>query len=385
MRRAKVVRWATALGLVAVLACLPWAIGRLPAGGSSVAAQSLLARVQASAKVGYSGYAESTGSLALPVTTGQFASIADLFGATTELRVWWRGNQDWRVDKITPSGEQDLVTDGTNLWSWSYESTSIELDQNVAAAGAHVPRADDLVPATLARRLLSQAQPGEVHRIASKRIAGRTAAGLSYVPAAPQSTIAHVDVWALPGSGLPVAVAVYGKSTSGGAPAVIVSSAMLDLDTGVPPSSTTVFVPPPGGQVHTQQAPDLLALASRVQNLMLPATLGGLGKDSISPPNTSVTVYGTGVTVLVAIPVFGRTGGQIRDQLTKAVGSAKTAHGITTSIGAVNLLLSDPVAVNVRRFDDGSTFHLDASVLLVGTVTGSTLQQAGVELAAMGS
>jgi hypothetical protein len=385
MRRAKAVRWATALGLVAVLAGLPWAAGRLPSGGSSVSAVSLLARVQASAKVGYSGYAESTGSLALPVTTGQFSTIADLFGSTTELRVWWRGNQDWRVDKITPSGEQDLVTDGSNLWSWSYESTSIELDQNVTAAGAHLPRADDLVPATLARRLLSQAQPDEVHRVASKRIAGRTAAGLSYLPAAPQSTIARVDVWALPGSGLPVSVAAYGKSTSGGAPTVIVSTTMLDLDTDVPAAATTRFIPPPGGQIHTQQAPDLLALASRIQNLHLPDTLGGLTKDSISPPNTSVTVYGSGVTVLVAIPIFGRTGDQIRDQLTKAVGSAKTAEGITTSIGAVNVLLSNSVSVGVRRFDNGGTFTLDASVLLVGTVTGPTLQHAGADLAAMGS
>jgi hypothetical protein len=380
MRRGRVLRWVAALGLIAVLASLPYAVGQLPAGGSAVTASSLLGRVQASAAIGYSGYAESTGSLALPVTTGEFSSVADLFGSTTQLRVWWRGAQDWRVDEVTASGEQDLHAKGSDLWSWDYESNTADLDRGAVASSAHLPRPDDLVPASLARRLLAEAQPNEVQRIASKRVAGDEAAGLRYVPSAPQSTISQVDVWALPGSGLPVEVAVSGRS---GGPA-IVSTTMLDLTTGLPAASTTAFTPPPGAKVVQEQAPDLLALADRLQSLPVPVDLGGLPRDSISPPSSAVTVYGSGVTVLVAIPIFGRTGNQIRDELTKAVGSAKTRDGITTSIGAINLLLSNPASTGLIT-GPGFTFRPRVSWLLVGTVTSPTLEQAGADIVAAGS
>jgi len=365
--------------LIAVLCGLPYAIGKLPAGGSSINAKGLLARVQASASVGYSGYAESSGTLALPVTTGQFSSVADLFGSTTQLRVWWRTPRDWRVDQTTVSGEQDLHAAGEDLWSWNYESNTAELDRGALASGAHLPRPDDLVPASLARRLLSQAQPDEVRRIASKRIAGREAAGLRYTPNAAQSTISRVDVWALPGSGLPVSVAVYGKGDS----LALVSTTMLDLSTSEPSTATTAFSPPPGAKVSGGNAPDLLSLADRLQTVPTPRTLGGLPRDSISPTASAVTAYGSGATVLVAIPVFGRTGGQIRDQLTKAVGSVKTPQGVTTAIGPVNVLLSDPVSVGVFKSQRG-TFQPQISWLLVGTVTTATLTQAGADIASAG-
>ncbi len=62
------------------------------------------------------------GDLALPVTSGQFSSLVDLFGSTTQLRVWWRSNQDWRVDEVSPSGEQDVHGIGADLWTWNYET-----------------------------------------------------------------------------------------------------------------------------------------------------------------------------------------------------------------------------------------------------------------------
>jgi hypothetical protein len=384
MRRGRVIRSVVVLAGIAVLTSLPYAISQLPAAGSAITSATLLTRVQGSAEVGYSGYAESTGSLALPVTTGEFSSVADLFGSTSQLRVWWRGEQNWRVDSVTPSGEQDAAASGVDLWSWSYESDIAELDQNALSASAHLPRSDDLVPASLARRLLSQAAGTEVQRIASKRIAGHEAAGLRYRPSLAQSTIAQVDVWALPGSGLPVSVAVYGRGDS----TPIVSSTMLDLSTARPNESTTSFNPPPGADIRTEQAPDLLALAGRLSSQStpsLPASLAGLSRDSISPASSSVTVYGSGVTVLVAIPVFGRTGGQIRDQLTKAVGSSRTAAGISTSIGAVNLLLSNPVSTGVIKDPNGPRqFSVAVSWLLVGTVTTAALTSAGTDIAAIG-
>jgi hypothetical protein len=365
-----------------VLAALPTAIAHLPHGGSSISAPALLTRVQASAAVGYSGYAESTGSLALPVTTGQLSSVSDLFGSSTQLRVWWRGAGDWRVDQLSAAGEIDVHAAGADLWTWDYQSNTATEDKNATDVQARLPRADDLVPATLTRRLLAQATPGEVRRIATRSIAGFDAAGLRYVPAAPQSTIARIDVWALPGDGLPVAIEVYGKSATGDSS--LVSATMLDLDTAAPSPSTTAFNFPADAKFRAEETPDLVSLADRLDGVQLPAELGGLARDSLSPTNSAVTVYGTGVTVLIAIPVFGRTGRQLHDELTKAVGTAKAAHGLTTSIGAVNLLLTDPVNLSRPATVDNGAFTIrqGLTILLVGTVTGPTLNQAAADLIA---
>jgi len=76
------VRWAVVVAVTAAVVSGPTVVGLIPASGSSVTAAQLLARVQASGRVSYSGYAESTGSLSLPVSAGDLGSVADLLGST---------------------------------------------------------------------------------------------------------------------------------------------------------------------------------------------------------------------------------------------------------------------------------------------------------------
>jgi hypothetical protein len=365
-------RWTVVVALLAILAALPTAVALIPASGSTVSAAALLARVQASAGVNYSGYAESSGSLALPVTTGQLGSVSDLLGDTTQLRIWWRGDQDWRVDQISATGERDVHAAGADIWTWDYESGDVTLERAATTVSARLPRADDVVPAALARRLLSQATSEEVERLASQRVAGHEAAGLRYVPSAPQSTIARIDVWAMPGSGLPVSVDVYAKAD----PTAVLSTRLLDLDLASPSPSTTAFDAPLGAPLVSGPATDIIALAANVDSRLAPTRAGGLSRDSISPVGSGVAVYGEGVTVLVAIPIFGRTGDRLRAQLTTAVGSTSAASGVTTSIGVVNLLLTNRV--------NTSTYPRGLSWLLVGTVSPQTLQQAQSDFAAKG-
>src|SRR5687767_7569869 len=106
-RRGTATRWAAVGALVAVLLALPALIGALPASDTEVSAADLRTAVLGSADVGFSGYAESAGGLALPVTE-QLTSVADLFSDRTEMRVWWRGPTDHRVDVITAAGETSI-------------------------------------------------------------------------------------------------------------------------------------------------------------------------------------------------------------------------------------------------------------------------------------
>src|SRR5688572_2044965 len=113
-------RWAVVAGLVSVLVATPLVIGALPASDAAVSAADLRADVLASADVAYSGYAESAGGLLLPVTE-QLTSVADLFSDRTEMRVWWRGPEDHRVDVITAAGETGTYRDECAIWTWEYE------------------------------------------------------------------------------------------------------------------------------------------------------------------------------------------------------------------------------------------------------------------------
>jgi hypothetical protein len=353
-------RWAVAAAGVALLLALPFAARLAPAGRSSVAAGTLLSRIEASDTVAYSGYAQSTGGLSIPVTTSGF-DVGNLLGGTTQLRVWWRADTAWRVDSIAVTGETDLYRDRQGTWTWQYESSTAERSTDPSSAVVRLPRADDLVPATLARRLLSEAAPGQVRRLPNARIAGEQAAGLRLQVDDPKSTIDHVDVWALPSDGLPLRVSVYGRD---GTP--VVSSTMLDLSLGRPAAPTVSFTPAAGEKVRESGAPDLVSAIDQFGRSSPPESIGGLTRRPDLDLG-AVGVYGRGVTVLVALPLSGSLARTVVKQLTGAAGASAGAAGVGVSAGPVNLQLS-PAGPFGSRW------------LLVGTVTPATLLAAVPDL-----
>src|SRR6266536_1018980 len=149
-------RWSVVAGGVAVLVALPAAIAALPVRQSKITATDLLVRIRHSSTTPYSGYAESFGGLSLPVTR-QFTPVADLFGQTTQLRVWYRGRTDWRVDTITLAGESDVRAGPTGTWTWDYEDNTATWTGGAVDPDVRLPASGDLVPTNLARRLLSEA------------------------------------------------------------------------------------------------------------------------------------------------------------------------------------------------------------------------------------
>ena len=47
--------------------------------------------------------------------------VSDRPGGETRLRVWWRGSDDWRVDRLLETGEVDLFHQGARTTEWDYE------------------------------------------------------------------------------------------------------------------------------------------------------------------------------------------------------------------------------------------------------------------------
>src|ERR1700712_832423 len=103
-------RWTLVVTLVAVLASLPALIGAWPAADDDRSAADLRAAALASVDVQFSGYAESSGGLALPVAD-QLSSLADLFSDRPGVRFWGQDPADNRVDVVSAGGETDFYSD----------------------------------------------------------------------------------------------------------------------------------------------------------------------------------------------------------------------------------------------------------------------------------
>ncbi|MEN3359318.1 MAG: hypothetical protein V7637_3300 [Mycobacteriales bacterium] len=374
----RVGRWGLVLAGVSVLAALPSTLRLLPAADRDISAAALQAKIAGSAQAGYSGYAEAVGGLRLPLTD-QFTALVDLFGQRTTLRVWWRGRDDWRVDSLTPTGENDVHRDARGTWSWDYEASRAV---RAAEPPVRLPQPADLDPAALGRRLLAEADPAELTRLPARRVAGRDALGLRLHPADPHTTITRVDVWADADTGVPLRVEVAGA----GADRPVVEAAYLDFSTGRPAARTVAFVPPRGNDVEVSGgSDDLAARLNRRIRIQPPDQLAGYRRRQRVEGLGAVGTYGRGVTVLAVSPLPSRIAEPLAEQLAKTPGVVKTepseqrstmADGKTTlitlsgnrsmllTVGPLSVMLVLPLTVDSPGW------------LLAGTVTPATLQQA---------
>ena len=347
-------RWlVVAFGVLALIAA-PIVVAAWPVDDPDVSATELLDRMRAADDSGYSGYVESVGGIGLPVTD-DFTDVADLLGGTNRLRVWWRGDDDWRVDRLEAAGEVDLFADGPLTTSWDYEALRAT---RTAEEWAFLPRSVDLLPPLLAERLLDGATSEELSRLPAERIAGRVAPGLRLTPAAPQASVDHVDVWVDEETGLPLKVEVWGTT---GPPAV--STEFVDVSLEPPPASMTRFVPPPG-VTDMFEGPTNVADPFSVAT-DLPDELAGLSGEVV--PDFQLGRYGTGATQLAVAPLEGDVAEALREQLGDTTGAVVDRFGTRLAAGSMRVLLT-PCGGD------------QPSWLLVGTVTDNTITAAAQQV-----
>ena len=357
-------RWPLVVGSALTIAAVPLVLRVLPVGGDSRAAAELLHRVVAARGAPYSGYAESTGSLALPVGD-EFDDTTTLLGGRTQLRVWWRSDRDWRVDTLDPAGERSLRTGPSGTWLWDFEDNRATRGGDQPPGTVRLPRADDVLPPALAARLLSEATAGQASTITARRVAGRPADGLRIRPQDPLSSIERVDVWADRASGIPVSVEVYGRGESRAA----MSTTFLDFAAARPAAATTAFTPPPSARVRSGSRFDLVEAIARFSPAEPPSDLRGYRRQDSFFGTRGVGSYGTGVTQLAVAGLPARRAGSLERQLQLAAGARAVAAGTVVNVGPVALLLT--------RADGAGTRWL-----LTGTMTAEGLAVAADELLA---
>lgn len=357
-------RWAVVLLVVAALVSLPSVVGAWPVGGPDrTDAGALLARIRAAADHPYAGYAESTGSLALP-TGGQLSDVASLLGGRTQQRVWWRGPQDWRTDTLSATGELSSRTSATGTEVFDFEDTDVARTAPEVPGAVRLPRATDTLPPALAARLLSGATASEVSSLPPRRVAGRPADGLRLRPNEPLSSIATVDVWADRDSAVPLTVEV----TARGATVPALGSTFLDFTPDTPAEQVLAFTPPPGARVFTRRRPDLAQAVGREGDASgLPGSLVGLPRGAAADGLPGVASYGRGVTRLEVGALPDDVASSLRAQLRAAAGVTAVPEGLSISVGPVGLLVTDPRVTG-------------RSWLLAGTLTPAGLAQAAAAL-----
>ncbi len=351
-------RWCVVALLALAVVGLPFVVRALPVGDDDVDAAGLLERIEASEERGYSGYVETLGTLDLPVADG-FTDIAGLFGERTRLRVWWRGPDTWRVDKLLATGETDLVHDGPATTEWSYERDRAEtsLDPEI-----RLPRTSDLTPPMVAQRVLRDVDESELARLPARRVAGRDALGLRLVPGAPQSSVEHVDVWADRDTGVPLLVEVYGAE-----PEAAFTSEFREFSDDDPRPGLGGVLPARGRGSRLRRRARHRRRGQPVR--ALPAPGGDRRAGAVDDTRGAVGVYGQGVTRVLAIPVRGQEAAPLREKLRGTFGVEQVPQGTVVSIGPLGVLLTG-------ECEDGGW-------LVTGAVTEDTLLAAADDLAAV--
>ncbi|CAN5618866.1 hypothetical protein BH11ACT8_BH11ACT8_13770 [soil metagenome] len=359
-------RWCV-VGLLAVLVATAPLLPRLrPVSASEVSAADLLTRVQGSASAPYSGLAESNGRVQLAVGD-TYSDLADLFGASSRMRVWWAGADAWRVDRLLLSGEQDLTHDGATTTSYDYEKARAV---RTRAPDVRLPRTVDLVPPSLARITLAGASAEEVSRLPARRVAGVDAPGLRFVPASGRTTIDRVDLGVDERSGNAVRVEVY----SGGGDRPDVTTTFTEYSAGAPAAADVAFRPSAGVQVDVEDAFDLLDAADRYAPYRTPRTVDGVPLSSSR--RGAVGVYGEGVDRFLVVPLRVREAGPLRDALLSSPGARK---GSVRLLGGryqvpTTLVGLGPLGLLLTGYGE------DDGWLVAGTVTRAALRSSARDL-----
>jgi outer membrane lipoprotein-sorting protein len=351
-------RWLVVLLTAAAFVATPLLIASRPATPSDTSVIELAGRIQQSANVGWSGFVETDGTLQVP-DNESFATLAQLLGENTQLRVWWRGLDDWRVDRIRGTGETDLFRQGSGTVRWVFESETATYSP---VSKIRLPDASDLLPPTFARSVLQGVRMSELSPLPGRRRAGINAAGLRLTPSDKATTVGHVDIWADAVSGLPLEVELYGV----GDQRPVLTTTLRELKLGAPSASTTRFTLAGGIRVVYEESVDVAAAANALARYDLPASLAGLSSRDGEDPG-AVGIYGRGPTTLIALPLRGRVARPLRQQLHDRGNAQVTDVGTLVPVGPVGLLIT-PFRGRGEAF------------LLAGTVPAETLQRAAAEL-----
>jgi hypothetical protein len=399
-------RWFLVLAGAAVLGALPAAAAARPTPTPTLGTDVLRDRIRRSAGRPHQGYAESVGALGLPALP-RLGKVTSLLSGMTRMRVWYAAQDRWRVDVVDTGQERGLYRTPDGEYSWDYGDNRltyvstrdrvevVELpDETAGGPGelsfsavrqpqVRLPRAADLMPPDLARRLLSVAEGEPSGPLPGRRVAGVVGAGLRITATDPHSTVGHIDIWADPATGLPLQVELSAR----GAERPVLVTRFLEVEAAAPTSG--VLVPPAQRDevgftaAETSDAADVIFDQGHVRSL--PERLGGQPRrDPVTERRVQLpgrdeavrlsqvsrfAVYGTGLAQFVVVPLSRQIAGEVYRR------AAEWGQSLTFPTGTAALLSSSLLSLMVVR-----PTSIPRTFLVAGMVDGERLRQVGAEL-----
>ncbi|MEV4596798.1 hypothetical protein AB0K15_05290 [Amycolatopsis sp. NPDC049253] len=365
VRRERGRRWAVVAVVAVALVALPSLVAALRPAGPAADAGHLRDLVLGSAGKPYQGLAQSRGSLAIPELP-DLADVSALFSTTTTTRAWYAGPDRYRVAVLTTTGEHDVYHLPEGEYTWDYGANM--LTRLTGDAAVRLPRAGDLLPPELARWALRSAPADPVSTLPPRTIAGIPAAGFRLVPADPETTIGGVDVWADPGTGLPLRVEV----TARGQRAPMLTAEFEDVEQTAP--VVTAPVPAPGSGFTATNAPDLSNALGALGRVRLPPKLGGRPVRTANFGGVQgAALYGSGLAAFAVVAVPRAVADGAADAAGKAGGTA-----ITMPRGTAVQLSVTPLSLAIVRPPSSRRGYL-----LAGLVAPPVLAAAAADLATL--
>ncbi|WP_182905633.1 DUF2092 domain-containing protein [Microbispora sp. H13382] len=278
-KRARAVRWGVPVAAVAVVAA---AVGTGPVIAAvrsdpslpDRTAEQLLAEVARTWQNGrmpqMSGTIVETASLGLPALPGLSglsgppgsagASPASLLSGSHQLKIWYAGENRFRLMLPGEMSETDLIADGDEVWLWDSAANKATRMTAPAATGGRPEGAFPMRPGSATPFDTRFATPEQAARQALEAagtdtaigvgenvtVAGRAAYQIVLTPKAADSLIKDVRV-ALDGEKLmPLRVQVYAK----GAAEPVFEVGFESLSFTAPAPENFAFTPPPGAKVE---------------------------------------------------------------------------------------------------------------------------------------
>jgi hypothetical protein len=366
--RSRTVRgWALVAAMAVVAVLVPRVPGWLPVTADAVDPRELRNRILASDERQHQGYVEITGSLALPELP-KVADVTSLLTGTTRVRTWYAEPSRWRFDVVSTAGERGVYRTPDGEFTWDYGANL--LTRLVGTPPVRLPRAGDLLPPDLARWVLSAAEDETVSSLPARRVAGRSAAGLRLSPADPATMVGHVDVWADPDTGLPLAV----ELTARGADRPVLVSQFLELSTTPPVADVLAPKSAQGSGFSVVEAPDIADALGVRRGSRLPTQLAGRAlREADAGGVRGVGLYGSGLSSFVALPVPRGIGGDAAEAVVNAGGASSELPG-----GEAFHLSIAPLSVVVAHSAVARRWYL-----LAGLVTPELLLDAAADLSVL--
>ncbi len=315
------VRWLIVAAVALALVAAPSALRAIPARSSTISAVALAHQVRAAYDRGWSGEVDSQGNLQRADQRPRPSAASP--ACSVRRRTCACGGAAATTGASTgcaATGESDLAVDGGLEVTWTYESRKVQV---LPYSSVRLPDDSDVVPVSLAHRMLSGAKASELSRLPSKRIAGRSAAGLQ--AGARRPSVDHRPRRHL-GRREHRRTAARRRVRRPQPRTRCSRTQLVSFDPGRPSASDTHMHLDPGLSFTRGEAVDEAAGANVFAPFVQPAEVAGLPRLGDPTFYGAVGVYGHGPTALLAIPLRDFVAGQLRDQLRKSSTATEDRH-----------------------------------------------------------